>query len=435
MLVIVLVALGGYLYVKKRTGSVYPHPNAKFVTETTPTKPTPTPVSKFVWPYYGYTTTHLRYFPAPASMRPPFRKAWEAKETGLLEFPPVMSGERIYQLADSGVLSAIDKQTGHVIWSRKIGDQSASTPAIIGGTVYATVLSRAPGVAAGRVVALRASNGSTLWSHNLPSRSESSPMVANGKVMFGSEDGTVYALNAKTGATIWTYQAPGAVKASPTLYKGILYFGDYSGDIQAISERTGKRIWISSSEGAPLGSGTFYSTAAVAYGRVYLGNTDGRIYAYEASTGRLDWAVQTGAYVYASPAVTNAPGLGPTIYEGSYDGTFYALNARSGSIEWSHAASGPISGSATIIGKVVYFSNLKTYETTGLNTTTGKVVFSIRQGAFDPVISDGKRLYLDGYSTLFAFEPLDEKSSSTTTTTSTSTTAKSTTSTSSTKSK
>ena len=411
--VAVALAVGGYFYVQGRTGSVYPHPNARFVKEPAPSpKPKPTPVAKFVWPRYGYDLTHTRYFPAPESMRPPYRKVWEAKETGLLEFPPTMSGERIFQLADDGVLSAIATKTGRTIWSKKLGELSASTPAVLGGTVYVTILSRGGGSANGRVVALQAKNGNVIWSHNLPSRSESSPTVANGKVMFGSEAGTVFALNATNGRTIWTYQAAGAVKASPTLYKGVLYFGDYAGELQAVSERTGRRIWISGSEGAPLGSGTFYSTAAVAYGRVYLGNTDGRIYAYEASSGRLDWAVQTGAYVYGSPAVTDAPGLGPTIYEGSYDGTLYAINARSGQIEWRHAASGPISGGATIIGKVVYFSNLRTYMTTGLNTTTGKLVFQIRQGAFDPGISDGTNLYLDGYNTLFCFAPASASSAS-----------------------
>lgn len=406
------IAAGGYFYVKGRTGSVYPHPNAQFVKEPTPPpKRKPPPVSKFVWARYGYDLTHTRYFPAPESMRPPYRKVWEAKETGLLEFPPSMSGERIFQLADDGVLSAINVKTGHIIWSKKLGALSASTPAVLGGTVYATILSRAGGSADGRVVAVRAKNGNVIWSRNLPSRSESSPTVANGKVIFGSEAGTVFALNASNGKTIWTYQAAGAVKASPTLYRGILYFGDYAGDLQAVSERTGHRVWVSGSEGAPLGSGTFYSTAAVAYGRIYLGNTDGRIYAYEASSGRLDWAVQTGAYVYGSPAVTNAPGLGPTVYEGSYDGSFYAINARTGAIEWRHAASGPISGGATIIGKVVYFSNLHTYMTTGLNTTTGKLVFQVRQGAFDPGISDGKNLYVDGYNTLLSYEPVGAKRS------------------------
>lgn len=408
LVVVVGAGVGIYLYEQHRTGSIY-HPDARFVPEETSAKPPPPPKeATFVWPFYGYSEDHHRYLAAPASVKPPFRRVWESKETALLEFPPVMSRERIFQLADDGILSAIDRKTGHLLWSKRLGTLSASTPAIVGGTVYVTILARASDGEGGRVVALQANNGSIVWSRNLPSRSESSPMVANGKVMFGSEDGTVYALNARTGQTIWTYTAAGAVKASPTLVKGVLYFGDYAGKVQAISERTGQRIWIAGSEGAPLGSGTFYSTAAYAYGRIYLGNTDGRIYAYNASTGELAWAVQTGAYVYASPSVANAPGLGPTIYEGSYDGNFYALNARSGRVEWTYPAGGKISGSSTIVGKVVYFSDLGTHSTTGLNTTTGHKVFGIAQGAFDPVISDGHLIYLSGYNTLFAFEPTDE---------------------------
>ena len=168
---------------------------------------------------------------------------------------------------------------------------------------------------------------------------------------------------------------PGAVKASPSLKDGVLYFGDYSGNVQAISEQSGRRLWIRGSEGALLGSGTFYSTAAVVYGRVFLGNTDGRVYAYDAAPARLDWAVQTGAYVYASPAVTNARGLGPTIYLGSYDGNFYALNARSGQMDWQYDAHGRISGSATIIGRIVYFADLGDHLTYGLGISTGRVMF------------------------------------------------------------
>jgi outer membrane protein assembly factor BamB len=222
---------------------------------------------------------------------------------------------------------------------------------------------------------------------------------------FGSESGTVYAVDARTGRIVWTYHAAGAVKASPTMQDGVLYFGDYSGHVQALSERTGRRVWLAGSEGALFGSGTFYSTAAVAYGRVYLGNTDGRVYSYDAATGALDWAYQTGAYVYASPAVVDVPGLGPTIYVGSYDGRFYALNARTGHVEWSYDAGGRISGSATVLGDIVYFSDLGTHSTYGLGVATGRVVYRADTGAFDPVISDGRRVYLTGYSALYALAP------------------------------
>jgi outer membrane protein assembly factor BamB len=230
-------------------------------------------------------------------------------------------------------------------------------------------------------------------------------MVDHGKVIFGSQNGTVYALNALTGHLIWSYRAGGAVKASPTLSKGLLYFGDYSGHVQAIGERTGRRIWISGSEGALLGSGTFYSTPAADYGRIYLGNTDGRVYAYDAGTGKLDWAVQTGAYVYSSPAVTTAPGLGPTVYIGSYDGTFRALNARTGHVSWEYNAHGKISGSPTIVGRTVYFADLGTHRTYGLGISTGRVSFELGTGSFDPVISDGKNIYLTGLTGLYAFAP------------------------------
>jgi outer membrane protein assembly factor BamB len=316
-----------------------------------------------------------------------------------------MFGDRIFQLSDDATLRAIDKYTGRDMWSRRLGALSASSPAVSGNTVYATVLSRSPGQQAGRVVALDAVNGHLRWSRNLPSRCESSPLLDDGKLFFGTENGTVYALRAKTGKLIWSYRAAGAVKASPSLSSGVLYFGDYSGQIQAVRERDGHRLWRSGSGGALLGSGTFYSTSAVMYGRVYLGNTDGRVYAYDASNGKLDWAVQTGAYVYASPAVTDAPGIGPTIYVGSYDGTFYAIDARSGRIAWHYRAGGRISGSATIVGRIVYFADLGDHRTYGLGISTGRVVFEKDSGSFDPVISDGHNIYLTGYTALFALKP------------------------------
>jgi len=397
LVVLVGAGVGVYLYAHRRPGSVY-HPHARFVPQPAPSLPTRGP-DRFAWPFYGYTKNHTRFFPAPPRVHPPFKRRWAHAVGSLLEFPGVIQGERIFQLADNATLNATNKHTGRVMWSHRLGSLSASAPAVIGGTVYATVL------LPGRLVALDVARGRVRWSRRISSRTESSPMVDGGKVFIGSESGTVYALDARTGNVVWTYHAAGAVKASPTLSGGVLYFGDYSGHVQAISERTGRRLWVSGSGGGLLGSGNFYSTAAVVYGRVFLGNTDGRMYAYDAGSGALDWAVQTGAYVYASPAVTNAPGLGPTVYVGSYDGTFYAFNARSGRVAWSYHAGGAISGSATIIGRTVYFADLRDHSTHGLGISTGRPVFRFPSGKFDPVISDGVDIYLTGTTGLYALSP------------------------------
>jgi outer membrane protein assembly factor BamB len=403
VLLIAGAALGGYIYKRDRTGSIY-HPHARFVPQPTPRLPVKGP-DRFSWPLYGYNKIHTRFFPAPAGLRPPFRGLWVHNSHALLEFPPVIYGDHIFQLGDNGILTALNKHTGHTFWKRKLGLLSASSPAVNSKTVYATILSSGSAGGPGRVFALNYDTGQTRWVRDLSSPSESSPLLDGERLFFGSQGGIVYALNARSGKVVWTYHAGGSVKASPTLAGGLLYFGDYSGHVQAISEQTGRRVWISSSEGALLGSGTFYSTCAVIYGRVFLGNTDGRVYAYDAYNGRLDWAVQTGAYVYSSPAVTNAPGLGPTVYLGSYSGTFYAINARSGTVSWTFNGHGRISGSATIIGRVVYFADLGDTRTYGLGISTGRVLFEKNTGAFDPVISDSEHLYLTGYTGLYGLAP------------------------------
>jgi outer membrane protein assembly factor BamB len=403
VLALAAVALGGYVYERHRTGNVY-HPHARFIPQPTPKLPAHGP-SRFAWPLYGYDEAHTRFFPAPASVFPPYRQLWVHNDHSLLEFPPVIYGERIFQLADDAVLTAIDKRSGRVLWTRPLGRESASTPAVSANTVYATVLSSGHHTDPGRIVALNSATGAVRWWRRLPSPSESSPLLAGGRVFFGSQSGLVYALNDRTGTVVWTYKAAAAVKASPSLANGVLYFGDYSGHLQALSERSGRRLWISGSEGALFGSGTFYSTPAVVYGRVFLGNTDGRVYAYDASTGRLDWAVQTGDYVYSSPAVANAPGLGPTIYIGSYSGTFYALNARSGHVDWRFDAHARISGSPTILGRVVYFAALGVHRSYGLGISTGRLIFEKATGSFDPVISDGRDVYLTGVTSLYALAP------------------------------
>jgi outer membrane protein assembly factor BamB len=404
-LLILALAMGvaGYLYERHRTGSIY-HPRARFVPEAPPPLPPHGP-ERSAWPQYGYTKNHTRFFPGSPALRPPFRVLWEHYGSALLEFPPVLWGERLFQLSDDGVLAAIDKHNGHVLWATRLGVLSASSPAVDGRTVYVTVLQRRRSSRNGLAAAVNSANGRIEWSRTLSSESESSPLLDHGTLYLGSQNGTVYALSAHNGNVMWTYRAAGSVKASPTLKDGWLYFGDYSGQVQALDERTGRRMWRSGSEGALLGSGTFYSTAAVVYGRVFLGNTDGRLYAYDDYTGRLDWAYQTGAYVYSSPAIANAPGLGPTVYVGSYDGRFYALNARTGHVQWSYDAHGRISGSPTIVGNVVYFADLGTHSTIGLGISTGHEVFTINAGSFDPVITDGRDIYLTGYTGLEALAP------------------------------
>jgi outer membrane protein assembly factor BamB len=413
--VIVGVVIAALVIVLSKPGNVS-HPDLQFTTPTTSaqkttTKPPPKKkVSSFVWPWYGFNDARTRQFVAPADLRPPLHAGWSYHGQALLEFPPSIDRNRMFFLDDNGTARALDVRTGKVLWTRQVGTLAAATPAVDvkDGLVLMPSLSdtgHSPGD--GRFVALSLKTGKVKWSHALASGSESSPIIHDGSVYFGDNGGTLYGMNARTGKTKWTFHASGPIKGGPALWHGTLYFGDYGGQAYGVRASNGHQAWATSTSGAHfgLGSGNFYATAAVAYGRVYLGNTDGRVYSFGARNGALAWATSTGAFVYAAAAVADPKGVGPTVYVGSYDGNFYAFNAQSGAIRWKHPGGGRISGSATVIGNIVYFAGLDSHQTYGLNVRTGAQVFTYPDGAFTPVVADEHAIYLVGYGSIYQMLP------------------------------
>lgn len=394
-------AVAAYFVLSSEPGNVS-NPDVEFVATEPPAPVEPVAASKFSWPIYGFNKARTRYLPMAEPFRPPFKRGWRSGGSILLEFPPVICGDHLFLLKNTASLYAFRRKDGYVRWRLPLGRLAASSPACGGGTVYATILQRgASRGSGGRIVAVSARSGKLRWSRSLPARTESSPLLHRGRIYFGSEDGRVYALDAKTGKQRWVYRAGGAVKGGLAMDNGKLYFGDYAGRVTALNRMTGAQVWSSSIGGSgPLGTGTgnLYSTAAVAYGRVYIGSTNGFVYSFSARTGKLAWRYQTGSYVYASPAV--GPARGGTVYVGSYTGTFYALDARSGKVRWSRGGGGKISGGAVVLGDVVLYSNLGRHTLSMLSASTGRLIWARNNGGFDPGISDGKDLYLIGYSML-----------------------------------
>jgi len=402
------VAYGAYRALRPHNVS---HPNVSFTKpQTTTTQTTTQAPDTFAWPLYGYTLDRTRDFTAGgAKLDPPFKVAWHDGGNALLEFPPSIDAGYLYFMDDSATVKKVRASDGHHLWHNDIGTLSAATPAldIKDQLLFVPTLSdtgKEPGN--GRFAALSMKTGKIVWSIPVSSGSESSPLYRDGVVYFGTQAGTVYGVAAKTGKILWSFSAAGDVKGGPAYSDGLLYFGDYAGKVYALHASTGKLAWeAGSGTGAfGYGSGRFYSTAAVAYGRVYVGNTNGAMYSFAAKTGALAWDVSTGAYVYAAPSVADVSGLGPTVYVGSYNGDFYAFNAQSGAIRWVHRDGYQISGSSTIIGNTVYYSDFDHY-TTGLNTRTGKSVFRFHDGAYTPMVATPKALYLAGNYTLYELLP------------------------------
>jgi len=361
----------------------------------------PEPVAATPWPTWGLDPARDRSLPASAP--PPYRVRWRFAGRSLLEFPPALAYGRVFLPTFAGLLVALDADSGKVLWRHASGRCAWASPAVADGLVYQTFLLRPPRCdpargRAGTLVALDAASGRVRWRVALPP-TESSPLVWHGLVYVGDWSGHVSAFDARTGARRWSIVTQGPVKGSVAVADGRAYVGAYDGRLYALDARTGRVLWRTSSRSRLGRRGAFYSTPAIAYGRVYLGSTDGSVYSFGAVSGKLRWSHRTGGYVYGSPAVWRR-----RILVGSYDGRFYALDAATGRVRWSFAGGAPISGSASVLGRIVYLSTLGE-RTFGLDAAIGRELWRFPDGKYSPMVADGRRLYLTGYSHLYALLP------------------------------
>jgi outer membrane protein assembly factor BamB len=397
--VVVIAGAGILAYqVLKRPADVH-NPNATFV----PQKPRKAKAKTVNWPIYGLDPARTRYLPAKG-VKPPFRKLWRFTEKPLLEFPPIYIGGKLYFVNNNGTAYALDAHSGKVLWERSIGRLNASSPAYSKHRLY--IVNLVPG----HIVKLDAKTGKIVWKHSLPGRAESSPVVIGRTVYFGCEDGSLYALSTISGNVRWATPLGGPIKSAPAYYGGTLYVGDYGGYMNAVNAKTGRLEWQSGSLGQGFGtSGEFYSTPAVAFGRVYAGNNDDRVYSFDLKDGTLAWSYSTGGYAYSGPTVSTTRHSPPTVYIGSFDGNVYALDAKDGSVRWSRSAGGQVVGSLSAVGDIVYAAEFTNDTTSGFMMKSGRKVFHYGRGTYSPVISDGRHIYLTGYSSITALEPYKYK--------------------------
>ena len=162
----------------------------------------------------------------------------------------------------------------------------------------------------------------------------------------------------------------------------------------------------------------WYATPTVAYGRVYIGNTDGTMYVFGAKSGKLLWARPLGSYIYGAAAVYQRK-----VFVGTYDGKFYALDAATGDTRWQIDAKGPVHAAPTVLDGLVYYavcsscgSEAQRAVASGPDATyavrvrDGKRVWRFPQGKYaNPIVADEDRVYLTGRSQQYAFARRDSE--------------------------
>lgn len=386
-------------------GSVEGSTEGFVATEITPPQP-----RTGAWPEFGRDSARTRANTALTDLVPPFRRDWTFEAGSLVEFPPSVGDGVVVFGTNSGRAFGLDLATGRRLWTHHLRGRVASSPALAGMPGTPVLPGRLPPMALfttmrGDVVAVAPRTGRELWRMSLHSPVESSPLIVGGAAYVGTRDNRIIRIRLSGPGADWVVRTDGAVKGSLARSGDSVVIGDYAGKVVALDQATGKRRWTRTSPGPRLkGAGRFYAGPAVAYGRVFIGNVNGRVLGLSATTGAVAWVRIVGDYVYSSAAVADR-----TVYVGSYDRRLYALDAVTGRVRWSADTGERISGSPSVIGRLVWISTLaarpRDGRTMAFDATTGTRVFTFPEGRYSPAVAVDGHLVLTGVTRVHGLSP------------------------------
>ncbi len=242
---------------------------------------------------------------------------WKFQTGDVVHGSPAVVGGVVYIGGYDSRLYALDAQTGLLKWVFQAGVDPAAhnqvgfqaSPAVVDGVVYI-------GCRDAHIYAIDASTGKEIWDYpTSKSWVNTTPAVRDGVVYAATSDSSrLMALDAKTGSLRFNFDAKAYVFSSPALAGKTAYFGSHNGKLYAIDSATGALRWsfqTDASKADPMKllnpDGTFnkdsfspvfgdfqdmyigffrfttigaiFSSPVVDHGVIYVGSTDGNLYA------------------------------------------------------------------------------------------------------------------------------------------------------------
>jgi outer membrane protein assembly factor BamB len=302
------------------------------------------------WYTYMANDIHTGYSVSPAPMDNSI--LWTAQVTGTEhEFPtPVVVEGMLYYPQNEGgdTLFALNTATGEVKWMFTGTGSTDDAVTVKQGSVY---------IACDSIVCLDALNGTVKWSSGEGDWSGSTPVVSGGRVYCGvalsADSSMVICLDALTGDLIWNKRIAGMIASCMTVWEDKLFVPSsslYSTPPEeyllfAMNISDGTIIW----EDNDSYRGYWDSSPVIVDGTVYIGGVDGRLRAFNAETGEIQWKT-----FFANDVITATPAYhSDRIYAGAQYSTFASVNSINGSFIWTQDYM--IHGSPAIAENTVFF--------------------------------------------------------------------------------
>ena len=169
---------------------------------------------------------------------------------------------------------------------------------------------------------------------------------------------------------VWKFKTGGRVISSPLVVGDVVYVGSTDGSLYAVNRSDGSQRWKYDTRGPVASSPAFHN------GVVYIGSVDGLVHAINASTGKAQWTFATkGERRFTAPGIHGAiprtermpdpfdvflssPMIANGIvYIGSGDHNVYALDAATGALRWSFATGDVVHATPALADGLVYIGS------------------------------------------------------------------------------
>lgn len=271
-------------------------------------------------------------------------QVWDVNTDGAVTTKPVLFANRIVVGTDKGAVYGIE--AGAIKWSQRFNGSIVGGPEVLGDKVI---------VATQNMVYALNSAGGVVWSYELK---DVRGVAASDKV-YVSYAGGVRALDDR-GQPVWTYNASLPTEPSAQM-AGYVVFG--AGRKIIVLRSNGEKFWETE-------AGPFWNTRPLVWaGTVYMGTSEGDLYAVNIYTGEVLWTYRTGEMITSTPI--NA---GAYIIFGTANGWVYAVS--NGQLMGKTRVDGMVEGEMAVDGNVVYFSTRKSLY--GISGSDGSVLMKRR---------------------------------------------------------
>lgn len=246
---------------------------------------------------------------------------WQTDMTAYPASPPTVADDSLVAGVGTpargrGHLAALELGDGNTRWSVQVESSVRGAPAVADGVVYAARRAMHDPDVTAALYALDLDSGEQLWRRELGADPRfdpvDAPVAGEGFVYLSTGTGPLVAFDADSGEQVWTLDPPGGVQGSPALADGVLYAGDLDGRFHALDAGTGDVLWTRT-------VGKFYGGPTVAGDGIYAVTFDGTLVSWRPG-GRERWRFRLDPPVAGTPVVVDG-----RLYLGTTEGLLYAL--------------------------------------------------------------------------------------------------------------